>query len=104
MMENGRLSRVSLINASAVKDARGLGLGDPAAAVKSAYGASAVASPHKYQPAPVEYVTVWSKGGSGAGYVENPAARGIVYEVDGEGRVGTIHAGGPSIQYVEGCL
>ena len=37
---------------------------------------------------------------------EAPAAnaRGIVYEVGLEGDVSQIHAGGPSIQYVEGCL
>ena len=35
--------------------------------------------------------------------VQDEAARGIVYEIDGAGKVGAIHAGGPSIQYVEGC-
>jgi len=31
------------------------------------------------------------------------AARGIRYEIYGEGRVGLIHVGGPAIQRVEGC-
>jgi hypothetical protein len=35
--------------------------------------------------------------------VQDASARGIVYEIDGTGKVGAIHAGGPSIQYVEGC-
>ena len=31
------------------------------------------------------------------------AARGLLYEIDGTGKVGAVRAGGPSIQYVEGC-
>jgi len=55
-----------------------------------------------YESAPAGYITVWSRGG-GDGYVENPDARGLVFEVGQDGAVKAIRAGGPSIQYVEGC-
>jgi hypothetical protein len=103
MIEGDKLTRITVGELSAVKDAKGLGLGDTAAKVKETYGASAVASPHKYQDAPAEYITAWEGGPRAGPYVQDEAARGIVYEIDGTGKVGAIHAGGPSIQYVEGC-
>jgi hypothetical protein len=103
MIEGDKLTRITIGDMSGVKDAKGLGLGDAAAKVKETYGASAAASPHKYQEAPAEYITVWEGGPRSETYVQDEAARGIVYEVDGTGKVGAIHAGGPSIQYVEGC-
>lgn len=99
MVEEGRLSRISLIRDSKLKTDRGFGLGDSAAAIKTAYGASAVASLHKYEAPPAEYVTAWSRAPGGAPGTE----RGVVYEIGGDGTVKAIHAGGPSIQYVEGC-
>jgi len=103
MIEEGKLTRISLVELSPLKTGKGLGIGDTAAAVKAAYGAAATVSPHKYQDAPAEYITVWDGGPRAEPYVEDPAARGLVYEIDGTGSVGAIHAGGPSIQYVEGC-
>jgi hypothetical protein len=103
MIEDGKLTRITLAERSALKTANGLGLGTPAADVKAAYGAAATASPHKYQGPPAEYVAVWSGGPRNEPYVQDETARGIVYEIDGTGNVGAIHAGGPSIQYVEGC-
>lgn len=104
MVEDGRLSRISLINDSNIVTDRGFGLGASASAVKAAYGRAAVATPHKYSDAPAEYVTVWKGGPRAPDPDVKPSARGIVYEVDAQGRVGMIHAGGPSIQYIEGCL
>lgn len=98
MIERGRLTRISLGAGSGVRTERGFGVGDPAAAIRDGYGAEAVSSPHKYSPAPAEYVTVWSTAPPA------PNARGIVYETGTDGRVARVHAGGPSIQYVEGCL
>jgi hypothetical protein len=106
MVEGGRLTRISLIRNAAVKTDRGLGLGIPASAVRAAYGASLVAEPHKYVAAPAEYLTAWPGAKSQAeakAYLDDPAARGLRYVVDATGKVTTIHAGGPSIQYVEGC-
>jgi len=103
MIEEGRLTRVSLVTGAQIRTDRGLALGDTAAAVTAAYGAAAEASPHKYAPAPAGYITTWSKGATASEYVEDPAARGMRYEIDSAGRVVAIRAGGPSIQYVEGC-
>ncbi|MBA4803197.1 MAG: hypothetical protein H2038_00935 [Brevundimonas sp.] len=102
MIENGRLTRISAIRDSQVTTERGYGIGDPADGIAAAYGAEARREPHKYEPAPAEYITVWSRGGA-AGYVENPDARGLVFEIGQDGAVKAIRAGGPSIQYVEGC-
>lgn len=103
MIEGGKLTRITIGEMSTLKTDKGLGLGDTADAVKTAYGAEAKASPHKYQDAPAEYVTWWKGGPRAEPYVQDETARGLVYEIDGTGKVGAIHAGGPSIQYVEGC-
>jgi hypothetical protein len=71
--------------------------------VKAGYGDSAKVTPHKYEAAPAEYITVWDGGVRSEPYVQDEAARGLVYEIDGSGNVAAIRAGGPSIQYVEGC-
>lgn len=102
MIENGRLSRISLINDSALKTERGFGVGSTAAEIKAAYGGAVVSQPHKYQAAPAEDLFVWAEGGS-TGYVQDPDARGVRYEVGTDGVVIAVHAGGPSIQLVEGC-
>ena len=103
MLEAGKLTRITIADMSKLKTDKGLGLGDSAESVKTAYGAAAVASPHKYQDKPAEYITAWDGGPRKEPYVEDVNARGLVYEIDGTGKVGAIHAGGPSIQYVEGC-
>jgi len=103
MLVDGRLARISLIRESAIETAAGVGVGAEAAAVKSAYGAKAQASPHKYEGAPAEYVTIWETDRSGEAYVTDDAARGVRYVIGGDGRVQSIHVGGPAIQYVEGC-
>lgn len=104
MIEEGRLTSISLIEGSKVRTGRGLGLGATAAEVRAAHGEALRAGPHKYEEAPAEYLTVWAKDApKGEQYNMAPTARGIVYEVGSKGRVQAIHAGGPSIQYVEGC-
>jgi hypothetical protein len=104
MIENGALARISLDNESTLRTDRNLGPGDDAAAVKAAYGAAAVVAPHKYEDPPAEYVTTWARGAeAGAAYVANPDARGIRYEIGSDAKVAGVHAGGPAIQYVEGC-
>lgn len=103
MIEDGKLSRITITELSKLKTADGFALGDDPAAIKTFYQTRATATPHKYQDKPAEYVTVWDGAPRTEPYVQDPAARGFVYEVDGTGKVGAIHAGGPSIQYVEGC-
>lgn len=105
MLAHNQLTSITLRNNTGLKTDRGFGVGDTAAAIKTAYGASATSMPHKYSQAPAEYITVWTANGpSGAtGYTDNPAARGIRYEIGEDGNVSAVHAGGPTIQNVEGC-
>lgn len=98
MVEQDRVTRISLSAGTGITTERGFGVGDPAAVIEEAYGSNAEISPHKYSPAPAEYITVWTTPPG------DPDPRGIVYEVGPEGTVEHVHAGGPSIQYVEGCL
>ena len=102
MLQDGKLSRISLIRDAKVKTDRGFGLGDTALAIKQAYGGAIVAQPAKYEAAPAEDLISWSRGGS-TSYVQDPTARGVRYEVDQTGKVSAVHAGDPSIQLVEGC-
>lgn len=98
MIEKGILTRISIGRGSPIATDRGFGPGASASRIASAYGNKAVTSPHKYVDAPAAYITAWTVA------PPDPNARGIVYEIGADGRVGRIHAGGPSIAYVEGCL
>ncbi|MGH7636221.1 MAG: hypothetical protein ACREOK_01115 [Gemmatimonadaceae bacterium] len=99
MIERDTLTRISLSRDADVATEAGVAVGDSAAAVLRHYGARAAVTPHKYQSAPAKYITTWTRGRPPAS-----SARGIVYEIGGDDRIMHIHAGGPSIQYVEGCL
>jgi hypothetical protein len=99
MIERDSLTRISLSAGSGIATSDGFEVGDSAAAVVRHYGARAVVTPHKYQSAPARYVTTWTRGRPPAS-----SARGIVYEIGSDDRILRVHAGGGSIQYVEGCL
>jgi hypothetical protein len=64
----------------------------------------ASSEPHKYVDG-AEYITSWTIGAPAnpTTFVQDASARGIRYETDAQGVVTGIHAGGPSIQNVEGC-
>ncbi|MBF0664690.1 MAG: hypothetical protein IR159_03965 [Brevundimonas sp.] len=98
MVENGVLTSVWVSRNAAVETDRALNVGDTAAEVKRVYGDAAQVEPHKYVPAPAEYITVWTTSDR-----QGPAARGLTYEIGPDGRVESIAGGGPSIRYVEGC-
>ncbi|WP_395645409.1 hypothetical protein [Terricaulis sp.] len=104
MIQQDRLTSITLRNNADLKTDRGFGIGSTAAEIKAAYGASAMSEPHKYV-AGAEYITVWTSGApaSAGAFVQDASARGIRYETDAQGRVTAVHAGGPSIQNVEGC-
>jgi hypothetical protein len=104
MIEDGRLTRVSLVDGSAVKTTHGLGLGDAAATVRARLDNRVQASPHEYLAPAGAYLTIWEGSRRAERDVQDPAARGIRYEIGLDNQVETIHAGGPAIQYVEGCL
>ena len=105
MIQDGVLTRISVSEPATLKTDRGFGVGDTAAAIKAAYGPLAVSQPHKYSPAPAEDIFVWSTGAPATPgeYVQDANARGIRYEIGGEGKADIIHVGGPAIQMVEGC-
>jgi hypothetical protein len=109
MLQRNVLTYITLRNNTTLKTDRGFGVGDSAAAIKAAYGSSALVQPHHYVGLPAEYITVWSTTGSATpdehGYIDERTtnARGIRYETNAEGVVTAVHAGGPTIQYVEGC-
>jgi len=105
MIQDGVLTRISVAEPSTLKTDRGIGVGDSTDAVRAAYGARAVLEPHKYSPAPAGNIFIWASGApaNADAYVQDPAARGVRYEINEEGQVGIIHVGGPSIQLVEGC-
>lgn len=99
MIERDTLTRISLSRNPGVASDAGFEVGDSAAAVVRHYGSRAAVTPHKYQSTPAKYITIWTRGRP-----PTSSARGIVYEIGGDDRIMHIHAGGPSIQYVEGCL
>lgn len=103
MLYAGEVRHIILNRFSSLKTDRGVGPGDPGAAVKAAYGASARVDPAKYDPPPAEEITAWASGDTNDGFVDDPAARGIRYNVSGDGTVSTVLAGGPTIQLAEGC-
>lgn len=98
MIERGHLTRISLSGGADVETQDGFRVGDAAGEIKAAYGDRVVISPHEYGVAPAEYITLWIRP------MSDIEPRGIVYEIGDDGRVKHIHAGGPSIRYVEGCL
>jgi hypothetical protein len=94
MTIDGRVARISLYEKSPLKTARGFMIGDREADIRRAYGPALKVEPHAYDGPKAHYLTFWTK----------PGKRGIRYETDVKGRVNTIHAGGPQIEYIEGCL
>lgn len=98
MIERGILTRISISRNTDISTPAGFRVGDPAASVEQHYGADAEVTPHKYQEAPARYVTAWRQTTAAA------ERRGIRYEIGADGAVMHIRAGGPSIEYVEGCL
>lgn len=93
MFEEYKLSRISIGDPSKVTTPRGIGIGASADEVRSAYRSKLQIEPHFYEGLPSEYLTYWTQ----------PKKRGVRFETDSKRRVQSIHAGGPSIEYVEGC-
>ncbi|HKX91088.1 MAG TPA: hypothetical protein VJM15_01485 [Sphingomicrobium sp.] len=94
MFEEGRLTRISLDSDSKVATPRGIAAGATEEAVRKAYARGLTSEPHTYADPPAEYLTYWTVSGR----------KGVRFETDEQRIVRTIHAGGASIEYVEGCL
>lgn len=92
MINDGRLSRITLYENPTFKTDRGIATGARPAEVMAAYP-EAVSTPHEYENPPAVYLTFWTK----------PEKEGTRFEINHEGVVGSIHAGDETIQYVEGC-
>lgn len=93
MFLDGKLSRISVSEASKIATPKGIHVGATAEEVRKAYGEKLQTEPHHYLGEPAEYLTYWLK----------PKARGVRFETDAQQKVETIHAGDSSIQYIEGC-
>lgn len=107
MVENGRVTSITTQvvdgGAPTPRTDRGVGLGSTEAEVRAAYpGVSE--EPDRYDPN-VKSLYFWAAGATNGSseYVRNEMARGLRFEIGQGGRVTAIHAGGPSIQYSEGC-
>ena len=98
MIEQGVLTRISVNRNPDIRTPEGFGVGDAGADVVAAYGARAQVEPHQYSEAPAKYITVWRDDAAAAD------RRGIRYEVNSTGNVMHVRAGGPAIEYVEGCV
>lgn len=96
MIQNGILTRISVSRTSDISTPAGIRVGDSGAAVLTEYGSHAVVEAHQYWEAPARYVTVWRES--------DGDRRGIRYEINADDEVAHIRGGGPSIEYVEGCV
>jgi hypothetical protein len=98
MLEEGVLTRISVSRNTAIETPAGFSVGDSGAGIMEEYGALARVDPHPYWEPPARYVTVWREGSSGR------ERRGLRYEIDSGDQVVHMRAGGPSIEYREGCI
>jgi hypothetical protein len=103
MIEEGVLTRISIFDPATIVTDRGFGIGADAEEVEAAYGDAAQVMTHFYLGEPAVYIDAWVGGAVGPNGSDDPDDRGIRYETDLDGKVTSIHAGGPSIQYIEGC-
>jgi hypothetical protein len=98
MLEGGVLTRISVSRNTDIETPAGFRVGDSAARILDEYDALARVEPHQYWAPPARYITIWRDASS------ERERRGIRYEIDSDGNIVHLRAGGPSIEYVEGCV
>lgn len=98
MVESGILTRISVSRNPEIKTLDGFRVGDRGSSVLAEYGSRARVDPHQYWEPPAKYITVWQQASAEAD------RRGMRYEIDAAGEIVHFRAGGPSIEYVEGCV
>ena len=98
MVERGILTRISVSRNAEINTPEGFRVGDPGSRVLAEYGTRAHVDSHQYWQPPAMHITVWQHASSDAD------RRGIRYEIDSAGEIVHLRAGGPSIEYVEGCV
>lgn len=109
MVENMRVTRIETGApesgpAAPIASERGIRVGATEADVRRAYPRGLVSEAHAYEERPAAYLTYWTRGAPRrAGGDPAADARGIRFVTDNHRRVTAILAGGPSIQYIEGC-
>lgn len=93
MFEGSRVTSVYAGGAAPrARTPEGVGVGSTAPEVRAAYP-TATEEPAKYDDPPAHNLIFWRA----------PNERGLRFEIGSDGKVTAIHAGGPSILYVEGC-
>jgi hypothetical protein len=93
MFEGDRLTRVTAGSESpSTRTAQNVGVGSSDAEVRTAYQNVIEEGAH-YNPPPAHNLLVWT----------TPDQSGFLFEVSEQGVVTSVHAGGPSIRYMEGC-
>ena len=93
MFEGDVITRITAsAEASRTRTAQNVGVGSTDAEVRAAYQ-NVIEEPAKYAAAPAHDLIVWTI----------PNQSGLRFEVNEQGIVSAIHAGSPSILYVEGC-
>lgn len=95
LAEKGRLSRISAYApASMVKTPQGVGPGSDDADIRKIYGAAAIEQKAAYDDPPAHDFVIW----------RTVNTRGLRFEIGADGKAFALHAGGPAILYMEGCL
>jgi hypothetical protein len=93
MFEGDRLTRITASNeAPHTRTAQNVGVGSSDTEVRTAYQNVIEQGAHYADP-PAHNLIVWTV----------PDRSGLLFEVNAEGAVTAVHAGGPSILYMEGC-
>ncbi len=95
MIEDGRVARISVSRSTDITSPAGFRVGDSGTDIVKANGARAQVSDHQYWPPSAKYIVLWDP--------TSRPERGVLYEVNDKDKVVFMRAGGPSIQYLEGC-
>lgn len=93
MFEGDVITRVTAgSEAPSARTAQNVGVGSTDAEVRTAYQNVIEEGAH-YNPPPAHNLLIWT----------TPDQSGLLFEVNEQGIVTSVHAGGPSIRYMEGC-